>query len=730
MRLAWLLPMLLAAAPLALAQEPAEDGAVVGPRLEALQFLGREYFREETLQGFLRHPVPGPLDEETLERDRAEIEARYHDRGFLRATVDVRLVPGQAPRSFVAVFDIAAGARAELREVHVIGNREVSDEALMEGFFSRPPEFLGALTRAGFFHRPYLDQDAQRLVANYYQRGYLEARVLRTEVAAAEDLEGLVVTLYVFEGRVYELGGIEFHGDLPEGSTSESLRALVPTADGAVADLVTIQQEVDALLDPLREQGFAFAGVEQSVEVVPPPSGDPERRGIKLVYRVAKGEPSRVRRVRIVGDPGTMDHVILRDVLVEEGERYQHSDLVRSQRRLMATGFFQQVVLRPVPVAGEPELVDVEVQLTEQPTWLASLAPSWGGQAEGLVGIGILADRNLLGTGVYGSVQGVFSGIRQLFDVQLMEPRLLGTDIRAFLEVHRRELYYESFRTRSEAGGGFTLQVPVGFGFLISGGALVEYGGVVPLEGLPVAETELLPRGRFRNVISGGVVLDRRDNILTPRNGVYGQLNASHASALTLSGVSFVGLSANLRLFYTPFLDITLKTNTDVGWVVDPFGGRVPVTDRFFPGGFGSIRGYRPRSIGPLENVPLEGGGAARASVGGVFELVQNVELEFPLWPGTPFRGFVFFDAGNSFGEQEPWFSSAVQRGPHRLPFGLGSSSLPLGLYTSVGFGIVLETPVLPFRFEWGIPLARRPSSARHLGDNEIDFFLGVGSAF
>lgn len=740
-RLAACCVALLALAPLvAHAQQSAEEAApdasadveLPPPQLESVQFLDRVYFREETLKSFLLHPVPGPLDEELLARDAATIESRFKDRGFLKASVRHHLTPGRSLRSYVAVFDIDAGERAELREVHIVGNAGVDDAALTEGFFSRPPELFGALTRAGFFHRPYLDQDAQRLVANYYKRGYLEARVLRTDVDATHDLEGLVVTMYVFEGAVYELAGLAFTGDLPEGRTSEDLATLVSVKAGDVADLITVQQEIDRVLDPLREQGYAFARVEQGVAVVPPPSGDPERRGIALTYNLVKGEPATVRRVRVSGNAGTMEHVIRRDVTVVEGERYDHAQLVETQRLLMSTGFFSQVSARPVPVAGEPTLVDVEVTVVEQPTWLASIAPSWGGQSEGLVGILILADRNLLGTGLYGSVQGVFSAVRQLFDVQLVEPRLLGTRIRASVEGHRREIWYQGFRTRSEGGGSVGLVVPIDVsafvpldtGLAVSTSVLVEYGGVVPLEEVPLAESPLLPRNEFRNLVSGGLVWDKRDSVLAPRTGAYASVNVSYGGPFTLSGIEALETSGNLRLFWTPFLDITLKANTTVGFVTNPHGGVVPVTDRLFLGGFGSLRGFPIRSIAPDAVVPLDGGGSARIKVGGVFSLLQNAEIEFPLIPGTPFRGFVFFDAGNAFGEDEAWFSSELDRGPLLLPFGLGRSALPLGLHMSTGFGLVLETPVLPFRFEWGVPLNKRP------GDRDLDFFLGVGSAF
>lgn len=707
-----------------LAQEPIAASELPPPQLESVQFLDRVYFREETLKSFLLHPVPAPLDEELLRRDAETLEARYKDRGFLKARVQHRLTPATSLRSYVAVFEIDAGERAELREVHVVGNVEVDDEALTEGFFSRPPELFSAITRAGFFHRPYLDQDAQRLVANYYKRGYLEARVLRTDVDATPDLEGVVVTMYVFEGAVYELAGVAFTGDLPEGQSSEDLAGLLAMKRGDVADLITLQQQVDQLLNPLRDEGYAFARVEQGVQVVEPPSGDPERRGIALTYNIVKGPPATVRKVRIVGNQGTMEHVIRRDVTVEEGARYHHAALLETQRKVMSSGFFSQVVARPVPVAGSETLVDVEVTVTEQPTWIASVAPTWGGQSEGLVGILILADRNLLGTGIYGSIQGVFSGLRQLFDVQLVEPRLLGSNVRVSLEGHRREIGYRHFKIRSEGGGGVGVVVPVGFGFSLSSNVLVEYGGVIPYDDLPVLETPLLPQNELRNIVSAGVLWDQRDSVLAPRNGAFASLSLSYGGPFTLSGIEALETTTNLRLFWTPFWDITLKSNTTVGFVMNPHGGPVPVTDRLFLGGFGSLRGFPIRTIGPEVVVPLEGGETARITAGGVFSFLQNLELEFPLFPGTPFRGFVFIDAGNAYGEDEPWFSAEVQRGPVKLPYNLGRSALPLGLHLSTGFGLVLETPVLPFRFEWGVPLNKRP------GDNDLDFFLGVGSAF
>jgi outer membrane protein insertion porin family len=737
----------------------APPDVTVTPVVESVEFQNRTYFKDETLRSFLTHPVPGELDEVLLKGDAERIAARFRDRGFLAARVDLKLVPTATPRGVKAIFIIDAGERAELKRVKVVGNVEVDEAALKEGFFSRPPEFLGAVTRAGFFHKPYLDQDAQRLVANYYRRGYLEARVLDTRVEADPSLDGLSVTLRVVEGPQYELGALVFTGEMPEGVSVEEMRSRITVKDGDVCDLVTIQQQADVLLEPLRAAGHPFARIEQSVQVVPPPSKNPEHRAVALTLRFIRGPRPTVRSVRISGNTGTQERVIRRDVEVKEGQPYDHAAMKATERALMGTGFFSAVQARAVPTE-DANVVDVEVAVTEQQTWLASIAPAVDGTrgGEGLIGVGVLADRNFLGTGLFISTFARISAVRQNFDFSLTEPRLLDTRTSLTGELHRREITYRGFKTRSDLGGGVRTSVPVGAGFFVGGGIGVEYGGVVLLDenrdadviaeegrnGPPLALDDagngLLPSKVFRNPVSLSVAFDKRDSVLLPRNGVYVNLSSSYAGAFTLSGLGFLDTGAQLKLFWTPLWGITLKSNTDVGFVFNPHGGEVPVTDRYFLGGLGSVRGYPVLSLSPKRTLPLtenlpkdlflacgfdEPSGdippvrGCSLDVGGTVRAVQNLEVEFPIWPDTPFRGFLFLDAGNAFDGEE--LGTLLNGGSIDDERG---ATLPFGLFFSTGFGILIETPVLPFRLEWSVPLTRREF------DQPINFFLGIGSAF
>jgi outer membrane protein insertion porin family len=97
--------------------------------------------------------------------------------------------------------------------------------------------------------------------------------------------------------------------------------------------------------------------------------------------------------------------------------------------------------------------------------------------------------------------------------------------------------------------------------------------------------------------------------------------------------------------------------------------------------------------------------------VGGNKQLILNLELEFPILEKAGVRGVLFYDAGNAFAATENFFESRQRR-------------LPLGLYHSVGFGFRWFSPIGPLRFEWGIPLTKRPE------DEAVLFEFTIGNFF
>ena len=89
-------------------------------------------------------------------------------------------------------------------------------------------------------------------------------------------------------------------------------------------------------------------------------------------------------------------------------------------------------------------------------------------------------------------------------------------------------------------------------------------------------------------------------------------------------------------------------------------------------------------------------------------------------------QGVLFADAGNVYAEDENLFYlDGKAREPllEQLPF--DPSSLPAGMFWSVGFGFRWFSPIGPLRFEWGVPLTRRPTD-----DTGPLFEFSIGNVF
>jgi outer membrane protein insertion porin family len=182
---------------------------------------------------------------------------------------------------------------------------------------------------------------------------------------------------------------------------------------------------------------------------------------------------------------------------------------------------------------------------------------------------------------------------------------------------------------------------------------------------------------------------------LTPslvRNTINNPLNPTKGSRQNVS-VEFAGLGGDQEFylvearnswFYpmieTAFGEFVLSNRTAFGYGdslnEDPF----PLFRRYFPGGINSVRGFRNRTLGPTDINGREYGGSK--------QLVNNLEMIFPLINSAGFKGVVFYDAGQAFDDDQ---------------------AIDVGLLRQAwGYGIRWASPMGPIRVEFGYPIDRQ----------------------
>lgn len=213
--------------------------------------------------------------------------------------------------------------------------------------------------------------------------------------------------------------------------------------------------------------------------------------------------------------------------------------------------------------------------------------------------------------------------------------------------------------------------------------------------------------------------IDRRDSPLNPTEGFHVQFQPELVSgdALAQDGEELIGdsywrLSFATSYFWRIVDGLTLGQGITVGQIVPVFDRQtlVPVDERFYLGGVGSLRGFSTNTLGPV--------GDSQQAIGGEFLLNYNAELRYPLVEQWSLFGATFFDAGilvNCFDEDG---RSARHCYDNAFP-----ESAPLSeVRATAGIGLrYLLVDQIPVLLDYGMVLNRRPGE----GFGSLHFNLG-----
>ena len=198
-------------------------------------------------------------------------------------------------------------------------------------------------------------------------------------------------------------------------------------------------------------------------------------------------------------------------------------------------------------------------------------------------------------------------------------------------------------------------------------------------------------------MITAGWARDTRNSALTPTQGKLTRLGLDYATPL--GEVEYLRPSFGNQVFIPITRAVTFANNLTVDYGQGVNGKRFPNFRNFYAGGVGSVRGFAPGGIGPLED--------GRA-LGGNKSLVINNELLFP-FPGMgqdrTVRLLTFVDAGAVWGT------------------GTNSPSLD-DLRVTAGVGFSWLTPVGPLKLSVGNAVRKEAY------DRTQRIQFNIGSAF
>jgi outer membrane protein insertion porin family len=158
------------------------------------------------------------------------------------------------------------------------------------------------------------------------------------------------------------------------------------------------------------------------------------------------------------------------------------------------------------------------------------------------------------------------------------------------------------------------------------------------------------------STVSAEYIRDTRDNALDAHHGLYQTMTFGVTPTALGSSSNFVRFLGQTA-FYLPVEPwLTWANNFRVGFAPPFSGSRVPLSERFFSGGADSLRGFPMNGAGPQRPVTVcsNPGDASTCSVisvpvGGEMLAIVNSEARFPIPLKSGLGGVVFYDGGNIY---------------------------------------------------------------------------------
>ena len=659
-------------------------------KIVAVGFVGNTKFSDRKLAGVTKLSAGGVMSDASILTARRNIQDHYRGFGYADVTVSHRVqeAAGAAAGSSELIFVVDEGARAEVRKIRFEGNSSVQSHVLRNEMKTKQKGWFSFFTKSGRIDVEKLDEDVDRVLDYYRNRGYLRVSADIRREPATNDRVDLVIK--ITEGEKFTIAKVGF-GKISVFKPSELAPALTLTA-GQGYSLKKMRADITTIRSYYGSRGYADVAISPDITNVTATS-------IAITYRIVEGRRSKVGRVTIEGNDKTQDRVIRRELPMQPGEFLSSVEMDTARRRLENMNYFNDVQVSDSP-SGQDGYRDINILLDEKKTGSVSFGLGFS-SIDSIVGNVSLEQTNFditnwprfTGAGQRFSANLQIGSERTDVTLSLIEPWFLGQRLALGTELFFRDsLFFSDEYEQSQYGGAVSLRKPVSKKAFVRAEYRLEQITIdADNDTSPAFEAE---DGDFvRSAISLSYVYDSRDSNQLPRKGHKLDFGVTYAGGFIGGDVDVFIVQGSASKHWNLWGDSIL--NLQGAFVVADTHGdtdNVPVFDRQFLGGPRDLRGFENRDVGPRDPITEE-------VLGGNTSAYATIEYTFPLIDRV--RGAVFYDVG--LVNEDSWdFSS--------------------DFYHDAGVGVRLNLPFGPLAIDYAIPI-RSPDDEADQG-GQFQFYL------
>ncbi|MFZ0809461.1 MAG: outer membrane protein assembly factor BamA [Bradyrhizobium sp.] len=750
---------------------------IENPVIGRVAFEGNKKVKDEQLSGEIQSKARGTLSRPMVQSDAQRIADIYRHAG----RYDVSVVPEiiEQPNNRVdLVFTITEGNKTGINSIEFVGNVAYSSYRLRDVIKTRESNLLSFLGGNDVYDPDRIEADRDLIRRYYLKHGFADVQVVAALTEYDPQKKGFLVTFKIEEGQQYHVGSVKFESSIAS-LDGNALARFSRVGVGSLYNAEALEKSVEEMQIEASRRGYAFAVVK--------PRGDRnfETHTVSIVFAIDEGPRTYIERINVRGNTRTRDYVIRREFDISEGDAYNRALVDRAERRLKNLDFFKSVKITTEPGSSSDRVI-LNVELEEKSTGDFSVSGGYSTTDGPLAEVSV-SERNLLGRGLFGKVSVTYGEFARGVSVSFVEPYLLDYRVALGLDAYYREQLpntYISYETRTI---GFSPRIGLqlredmsvqlrysiyqqevslpsyldncnnttngifnpspAFANTTAGQQLIQSLGAVDPTGtglwcysdgeasLPVRK-ELAGGSTLTSAVGYTFDYNTLDNNKNPTDGLL--IDWKQDFAGVGGDVTYLKSAIDAK-YYTPLVaDVIALVHLQGGLMTQVGNNQIRMLDQFQEGP-NLVRGFAPNGIGPRDINPY----GTQDALGGTQYWGASLEFQTPFWflpKELGMKGAVYADAGwlGDYKGPTDWATTGEVNLPGCIPptnTGLASPAAPgtcLGLQyasqnvvrTSVGVGLIWQSPFGPLRFDYAIPLTK--------GKYDIvqEFKFGGGTTF
>ena len=658
------------------------------PVISKIIITGAHHFKMHTLMSEIGLREGQVLDRKLLKDGIHNIELRYKKKGYRFVSIKDNVAVDELRKEVVITITIDEGQRFRIESIDFTGNTHFTSRELRRKMSTK----VHNLIRSGAFDEFKFQDDIERLTALYQREGFLDVS-FSPSVNYDNANNAIHIEIAVNEGMQYHTGTVSFEGNaqFPKMEIWERITML----PGSVFSPAGMHDDVNNIKKYYFEKGHIDA------QVTPQMNYHKEKGTVDVTYQIQEGSVFYIDKIRIRGNTKTKDIVIRRELRVYPGEKFDGKKLEVSKQRLEDLGYFEDVEYETEP-GSDPTKRDLVFKVKERQTGEFSFGGGFS-SVENYLGFVELSQNNFdfmnwptfTGAGQKMSIKGRWGQISRDVDVSFLEPYLFDKPYSFGIHAYRWSEDIDALDySTTRMGVSFTL----GKDFTDYLHASLSYN----FENVKMNDIE---SGAYRDVLltnsdawlsklKASLSYDRRNSKVYPTKGYIASLAGEMVGGVLGGDEDYYDFEFRFNQYWTFFEKHVLQFKSQLG-VMNEYGDSsfVPVYDRFYAGGLGSIRGYRYHRVGPKGNgSPIGGDTLALFSLEYTFPIIEN------------FKGALFIDTAHVNYDS----------------FDINFSQFAV----SVGPGLMINTPIGPIALYYGYPIKNADSKDKN-GRFEFSFSRG-----